>query len=188
MKRYKKEIGGKNVIKFGKDIIVKKDGMQTINPSEEMILADGWVEYIVPVYEPTEEELLERAKKEKIRELYDYDESKEVNNCIIVYQGMEMDFWKDKHERDALKNAVGDYITMGRTMYRLDLRELGISLYIPCDTLLGMLAQLEVYATDCYNRTTDHEYAIKDFSSRTEVEAYEFRNNGYPEMPRFEIS
>lgn len=63
MKRYKKEIDGKTVIKFGKDIVVKKDGMMTINPSEEMILADGWEVYVVPSNEPTAEELLAQAKE-----------------------------------------------------------------------------------------------------------------------------
>ena len=186
MKRYKKEIDGQNVIKFGKDIVVKKNGMMTINPSEEMILADGWVEYIIPVYEPTEEELLERAKKEKIRELYEYDESKEVNNCIIVYQGQEIDYWADKHERDALKSALHDCMTLGRTTYRLDIRDKGVSITITCETLLQLLAVLEVYAIDCFNRTTDHEFFIKSLSTIDEIEAYEFRGNGYPEIPRFE--
>lgn len=187
MKRYKKEIDGKNVIKFGNDIVVSKDGMVTINPSEENILADGWEVYVVPVYEPTEEELLEQAKEEKIRELHDYDESKEVNNCVIVYQGEEMDYWADKHERDALKSALADFIAMGRLTYRLDLREKGISITLPCETLMQMLAALEVYAVDCYNRTTDHEFFVKSITTKDEIEAYEFRGNGYPEIPRFEV-
>lgn len=34
------------------NIILIKDGMQVINPTEEQVLADGWTEYIPPVYEP----------------------------------------------------------------------------------------------------------------------------------------
>jgi uncharacterized protein len=34
-------------------------------------------------------------------------------------------------------------MALGRTEYRLDLRELGVSLSIPCETLLQMLALLE---------------------------------------------
>ena len=60
MKRYIKD--GK--IKYGNEIVIRRNGMQTINPSEEQILADGWVEYVTP--EPTEEELLSRAKRNKI--------------------------------------------------------------------------------------------------------------------------
>ena len=187
MKRYTKEVDGKSVIKTLKEIVIRKNGKQTFNPSEEMVLADGWVEYVAPVYEPTEAELLERARERKLRELYDYDESKEVNDCIIVYQGVEYHYWKDKHERDALKSAVRDFITMGRTEYRLDLREAGLSITIPCESLLQMLAVLEVYASDCYNRTTDHDFFIKSLTTKEEIEAYEFRGNGYPSIPRFEV-
>lgn len=187
MKRYTKEVDGKSVIKTLKEIVIRKNGKQTFNPSEEMVLADGWVEYVAPVYEPTEAELLERARERKLRELYDYDESKEVNDCIIVYQGVEYHYWKDKHERDALKSAVRDFITMGRTEYRLDLREAGLSITIPCESLLQMLAVLEVYASDCYNRTTDHDFFIKSLTTEEEIEAYEFRGNGYPSIPRFEL-
>ena len=189
MKQYTKQIDGKTVRKTLKEIVVKKNGKQTFNPSEEMVLADGWVEYVAPTpVEPSEKQLLERARQRKLRELHDYDESKEVNDCIIVYQGVEYHYWKDKHERDALKSALRDCISMGRTIYRLDIRDKGISISLPCETLLQMMAALEVYAVDCFNRTTDHEYAIKALVTRTEIEAYEFRHNGYPEQPRFEVS
>lgn len=86
MKRYTKQIDGKSVRKSLKEIVVKKNGKQTFNPSEEMVLADGWVEYVAPTpVEPSEIVLLERARRRKLRELHDYDESKEVNNCVIIY-------------------------------------------------------------------------------------------------------
>ena len=188
MKQYTKQIDGKTVRKTLKEIVVKKNGKQTFNPSEEMVFADGWVEYVAPTpVEPSEKQLLERARRRRLRELHDYDESKEVNNCVIVYQGEEMDYWADKHERDALKSALADFIAMGRLTYRLDLREKGISITLPCETLMQMLAALEVYAVDCYNRTTDHEFFIKSLTTIDEIEAYEFRHNGYPEIPRFEV-
>lgn len=188
MKRFKKIIDGNIVVKTLKEIVIKRDGKATYNPTEEMVLADGWVEYVPPTpSEPSADVLLKRAKKMKLDELHKYDESSEVNDCIIVYQGQELHYWKDKHERDALKSAVRDFITMGRTEYRLDLREAGISITIPCESLLQMMAVLEVYASDCYNRTTDHEFFIKSLTTEEEIEAYEFRGNGYPSIPRFEV-
>lgn len=44
MKRYIKD----GIIKSRNQIVIRKDGMQTYNPTEEMILADGWVEYVEP--------------------------------------------------------------------------------------------------------------------------------------------
>ena len=48
MKTYLKKEGDKLVKKTLKEIVIKKDGKQTFNPSEEMVLADGWVEYVAP--------------------------------------------------------------------------------------------------------------------------------------------
>lgn len=182
MIRFVKIIDGKEVVLPLNKIVLKKGGKCTYYPSIEQVKADGWVEY-----SDTDDVKLEKAKEKKLSELYAYDESIEVNDCIIVYQGVEYHYWKDKHERDALKSAVRDFITMGRTEYRLDLREAGISITIPCESLLQMMAVLEVYASDCYNRTTDHEFFIKSLTTTEEIEAYEFRGNGYPSIPRFEV-
>lgn len=184
MKRFVKKVDGHETIKTLKEIVIKKDGKQTFNPSEEMVLEDGWVEYIAP--EPTKTELLERARQQKMMELKAYDESKAVNNCVIVYQGQELDYWADKYERDGLKGALRDCIALGRETYRLDLRDKGVSFNIPCDTLLQMMAVLEVYAVDCFNRTTDHEFMIKSLTTIEEVKEYDFCI-GYPTQPIFEI-
>lgn len=187
MKAYLKKEGDKLLKKTLKEIVIKKDGKQTFNPSEEMVLADGWVEYVAPApVEPSEAILLERARQRKLRELHNYDESKEVNNCVIVYQGQEIYYWASKEERNDLKNAVRDCITIGREIYRLDLRDKKLSISLPCEQLLQMLAVLEVYAIDCYNRTTDHEFTIKTLSTIDEIDAYTFKD-GYPEQPKFEI-
>ncbi len=186
MERYNKEIDGKTVIKPLNKIVVIKDGMATYNPTEEMVLNDGWVEYIEPVVEPTDEELLKQAKEGKIRELMDYDESEDVNDCIIVYGGYELHYWASKDERNDLKSAVKDCIAVGRETYRLDLRDKGLSMELQCELLLQMMAALEVYAIDCYNKTTDHEFAIKELANIEDVEVYDFRV-GYPSKCRFEI-
>ena len=53
MKVYQKD----GEIKSANRIVVIKDGMQIINPTEEQILADGWVEYVAPEPEPAEPRL-----------------------------------------------------------------------------------------------------------------------------------
>lgn len=184
MKRYYKEENGTKIWFSG---VLKYDGRQIINPSEEQLLAAGYVEYVPPTPEaPTEEELLEKAKRRKLSELHEYDNSSEVNDCIIVYQGEEIHYWANKTERNDLKNAVRDCIAMGRDTYRLDLRDKGVSIALPCEALLQMLSALEIYAIDCYNRTTDHEFGIKVLTTKDEIEAYDF-TIGYPSIPRFEV-
>lgn len=71
MKRYYKIIDG-NTVFFKEPLIV--DGMQIFNPSEELILAAGWMEYTPPptpepepidytVYEPDEYAIVEKLKQ-----------------------------------------------------------------------------------------------------------------------------
>ena len=185
MKRYYKLENG---IKKWFNGVLKLDGKQIINPSEEQLISAGYVEFVPPApVEPTEAELLERAKANKIKELYRYDESDSVNTCYIVYGGQNVMYWADKHERDALKSAIRDCISLGRTEYRLDLREKGFSITLPCELLLQMLATLEVYATECYNKTTDHEFVIKTFATIAEVDEYDF-HVGYPEVLTFDLN
>lgn len=184
MKRYYRIENG--IRKWFKNVLMV-DGMQIINPSEEQLINAGYVEFIPPAKEePTEEELLRKAKEEKLKRLHEYDSSKSVNVCYIRYGGQSISYWADKHERDALKSAVRDYIALGRTEYRLDLREMGFSITLPCELLLQMLAALEVYATECYNKTTDHEFAIKALPTKYEIEAYDF-TVGYPEKLVFNL-
>ena len=186
MKKYKKEIDGKVSIKTLNEIVLNKDGKVVFNPTEEMVIADGWTEYVFKPREWPMEIQLQRVKDRKLRELERYDESSDVNDCIIVYQGSELSYWASKDERNDLKNAVRDYVAMGRTEYRLDLRDKGISITLPCELLLQMMASLEVYAIECYNKTTDHNYAIKALETLEEVEAYDFKVD-YPEKLRFEV-
>ena len=64
MKRYIKD----NKVKLRKEIIICRNGVQVINPSEEMILSDGWQEYVVPKaepYVPSYEERVEQLIREK---------------------------------------------------------------------------------------------------------------------------
>ena len=187
MKKYSKIIDGIMTIKKQNQIIVIKDGRQYLNPNEELLFSDGWVEYIAPIPpEPTEKELLERAKSRKLQELRDYDSSKEVNICYIILGDNQLSYWADRTERSSLKTAVQDCIALGRTTYRLDLREKKVSIDINCELLLQMLSALEVYAVDCYNKTTDHEYAISALETIEEVESYDFKV-GYPEKLRFNL-
>ena len=50
-------------IKERKFIVITKDGGTTFNPTDEMLLEDGWEKYVIP--EPTNEELFIRAKRDK---------------------------------------------------------------------------------------------------------------------------
>lgn len=191
MKKYIKDGKIKNrnqIVIKGQRTIKDKDGNEkvvntnTFNPKHEDIIADGWEEYITPIYERT----IEDYRRDKIHEINNYDSSSEINNCYIKTSNGEVSYWANKSDRSSLKSAVNDCIMMNRSTYRLDLRDLGLSVDIDCNKLLEMLSALEVYAIDCYNKTTDHIFNVNGLTTIEEIENYDYKS-GYPEKIIFEI-
>lgn len=88
MKQYYKIIDGKTVF-FKEPLIV--DGMQIFNPSEELILAAGWIEYTPPEpepidytkYEPYEEEVVAKLKKLLQEQVNQQTDEEALNNIEL---------------------------------------------------------------------------------------------------------
>ena len=170
MKRYIKD--GK--IKHRNEIVIRKDGMNTYNPTEEMILADGWEEYITPTYEPT----IEDYKRDKIREIIRYDSSSEVNGFYIDGQRM----WLDKATRAGLMLRLQAEQSMGKETTILWYGSHQFEL--PMANAFQMLYALELYASQCYDNTQRHLAAVDALESKEEIDAYDYRT-GYPEELEF---
>lgn len=153
-------------------IVIIKDNMQIINPTHEMIIADGWVEYVPP--KPTLDEIKER----KIREITAYDISSAVNTVYLN----DNPIWLDKDTRVGLVNSTNAEIKAGNETTTLWLGT--VSLTFTCSKLLDMLADMELYALACFNRTAEHKRNVLKLSAEEEVEAYDF-TAGYPEKPKF---
>lgn len=86
MKLYKKN----NEIKTQRQIVIRKDGMATYNPTEEMILADGWVEYILPPVEPTTpqksaRQIMEEIVIEQYNARTDIGNEEALERAIVIY-------------------------------------------------------------------------------------------------------
>ena len=170
MKRYIKE----GIIKTRNQIVIRKDGMNTYNPTEEMILADGWEEYITPVYEPTIEDYRKRKKDEIAR----YDSSEEVN--AFYMQGQRM--WLDKATRAGLMLRLQAEQSMGKETTTLWYGSHQFEL--PMANAFQMLYALELYASQCYDNTQRHLAAVDALEIKEEIEAYDYRT-GYPEELEF---
>lgn len=178
MKRYTKD----GVTKYASEIVINRGGMTTTNPTEEMILADGWSECTepepTPAPEPTEEEKLAIAKRDKKRNISYYDKSSAVNQFYIADTPM----WLDKETRTGLKLRFEAEIAMGKTDTTLWAD--GVQYPLSLETAIQMLYALEVYASACYDQTQAHLAAIDALTTVEEVEAYDHRA-GYPEKLRF---
>lgn len=157
-----------NKIRNASQIIVIKDGKQIINPKKEDILADGWVEYVVP--EPT----LDEIKKRKIDEITAHDTSSAVNSFMLDGESV----WLDKDTRVGLMNSTNIQKASGQLTTTLWFG--GKSYTLPCDTAIQMLSALELYALKCYNVTAQHKVNVEALETKEEVEAYDYTTE-YPE-------
>lgn len=169
MKRYYKIINDQTVF-FQEPLI--HDGMQTFNPSEEMILAAGWQEFQEP--EPTEAELLAQAIENKLVEIDNYDKSASVNSFKIGNKNL----WLDAALRQQLRTSIEAYKAMGKETASKWFD--GVEYTFPVDTWLQMLNALEVYAAEALNATESHKVAVKELTTIQEVEEYDITSD-YPE-------
>ena len=174
MKNYIKTIDGKTIIKRADEIVIKGNGSQTFNPTEEMILADGWEVYVAPVYEPT----LEEIKGRKVEEILAYDSSEAVNEFTIG--GVPM--WLDKATRAGLLLRFEAESKVGRE--ETTLWNEGVSYTLPLEQAQQILIALELYASACYDNTQSHIAAVQKFESKEAVEAYDY-TSGYPQKLLF---
>lgn len=150
--------------------------MQTFNPTDEMLFADGWELYVLP--EPTEQEILNRTKREKINEINHYDSSDEVN--IFYIQGLPV--WLDKATRSGLMLRFNSELALKKENTTLWYE--GYSFTLPLNSAMQMLYALEVYASECYDNTQLHLANIEKIETKEELDAYDYRI-GYPEKLRF---
>lgn len=87
---YRKQINGHEVTRSRRNIVVRRNGMQIINPSEELILADGWEVYEPPMaepqpYRPSENELLQELMKQDFNARTTTSNEDALHYMLIVY-------------------------------------------------------------------------------------------------------
>ena len=140
-------------------------------PSVEQLTAWGFVEWHEPA--PTPEQLLERAKANKIADLMDYDQSDAVDSFTINGNTM----WLTVEERQQIATQISANEAVGRTNMTRWFG--GASYTFPLVTWKQMLVDLEVYAGDAINVTESHKAAINALTTVEDVEEYDFET-GYP--------
>ena len=183
MKKYIKDgqIKTRNQIVIkGQRTIKDKDGndkvinTNTFNPTEEMILANGWEEYITPIYEPT----IEDYRRDKIREIERYDSSDDVN--IFYIQGLPV--WLDKATRAGLKLRFEAELAMKEENTTLWYGNQSFTLQL--NMAIQMLYAIEVYASKCYDNTQKHLANVDKLETLEEIIEYDY-HTGYPEKLNF---
>ena len=145
-------------------------------PSVEQLESWGFEEWVEPT--PTPEELLARAKANKIAELEAYDASEEVNSFSVDGKTM----WLDAATRQQLRISLDAMQQAGRKNVTKWFD--GLEYTYPIDVWYYMLGLVEVYASDALNVTESHKAAIHALTSVAEVQEYDF-TVGYPQKLEF---
>lgn len=123
---------------------------------------------------------LEQAKRQKLMAISEYNTSENVDGFLL--NGTR--HWLTLEERKSAKLSTDAHITLGHETTEQYLS--GVPYTLPCQTLIIMLAQLEVYALDCLNNALRQKAEVEALTTVEEVEAYDV-TNGYPEMLNFNI-
>ena len=127
------------------------------------------------------EDYLPQVKNEKFAALEEYDESDNINDFTV---NGEIHAWFTPDERSNFKSSIESAKTLGVENLQLFI---GDTLFtIPTTQAEVMLAQIQLYADNCYIRTKQHQIAIEALDSVAAVDAYDF-TVGYPEKLNFNI-
>lgn len=187
---FTKTINDSPIVKSRKNIVVNRQEnimnpdtgemetvyLQTFNPSDEILFADGWELYILPA--PTDEQILANAKRDKKNDINSYDSSSAVNEFYI----QDVPVWLDKATRAGLKLRFEAEIAMGKTETALWYNNIQFPLEL--NLAMQMLYAIEIYASECYDNTQLHLANIDKIETLDAVLEYDY-TVGYPEKLRF---
>lgn len=156
------------------------DNMRIWNPTDEQLIEAGYVEYVPPVHVRT----LEQAKAEKIAEIEQYNDSDNVNEFSVVKDGVTVTDWLTPEKRSNYRNSIDAANLVG--LDSLSLYVGGMPVTLPTQTAELMLAQIQLYADQCFIITEQHKAAVDALETIEAVDAYDYET-GYPEKLRFEV-
>lgn len=125
--------------------------------------------------EPTEAELLEKAKAKKIDEISEFDSSANVNAFTV--NGIPM--WLNHDQRSRLKASIEVCTEPMMTKYFG-----GVAFTYPVEVWKQMLNAVELYADTCQTVTEAHKAAVNSLNTVADVEAFDI-TTGYPEKLAF---
>lgn len=128
------------------------------------------------------EETIENVKADKIAEIENYDSSSNVNSFTINEQ---IESWLTPAERANYKNSIEAAELMGIENVSFYVNDTEITL--PVNTAKLMLAQIQLYADNCFIVTKQNIQAVQGLDSIEAVKAYAFESN-YPAKLNFNIA
>lgn len=129
-------------------------------------------------------ETLDEAKAKKIKEIEAYDKSDAVNVFYVTVDGNTITYWLTPDERANYKNSVDSAEIVGCEEVHPIFN--GMTLTIPTKTAKLYLAQIQLYADECWAVTESHKSAVLALKTKMQVMAYDY-TTGYPDKLTFTL-
>lgn len=111
-------------------------------------------------------------------------EGRAKSEAVKVFEINSVRGWLDSEERGSIRRAASDKAAEGREVFTLFLSGNGIQM--PPAKVEEILKAVEVYASDCHDKTEDHKAAVEALTDPDEVQSYDY-TAGYPEVLSFEV-
>lgn len=155
------------------------------NPSEEQYIQAGWYpiqivdeegideikDNVLYVHTSTEKKL-RKAIDDKMSELYEYDESQNVNEFFLNGNSM----WISLNERKNIRQSLDVLEDDEEWTYWYD----GTPITMSVPKFKELLKAIERYAILCKNNTFKHEFIISNLNNLEDIYNYDI-TTGYPE-------
>lgn len=179
-KLYSKYVNGELRIMPKSKIVIINKTKQIFNPTEKMLLKDGWEVYI-PIYNiPTEEEILQMEKEHLIDTILEYDSS----DAVKVFYINDTPMWLNKNMRSSLMRRweVEQKNGLHETTLWYDMKDYKLHI----DNALHILEELEIYSSKCYDNAYHHISEVKKIDNIDDIKIYNYKL-GYPDKLHFKI-
>jgi hypothetical protein len=106
------------------------------------------------------------------------------SEAVKVFEINSVRGWLDSEERGSIRRAAADKASEGRDVFTLYLS--GTCIQMPPAKVEEILKAVEVYASDCHDKTEEHKAAVEALADPDEVQAYDY-TAGYPETLSFKV-
>ena len=176
--------GDKQIITNDKSVYLQYGYKQIVRepyPQGEIVYREHYVESDTTITISWAEDL-EATRQSVLGKIAEFDTSDAVNEFVINGIGM----WLDGDtQRPKLRGAVQAYLDKGLGDYPLCVEGVGVIPVAPTK-LLSMLADIEVYAIECFTKTFEHKEAVSTLTTCEELVSYDY-TTGYPEKLVFNL-
>lgn len=122
---------------------------------------------------------LDQAKEEMIEKITEYDSSTEVNSFTI---NNEIEGWFTPEERSNYKSSIDAAKLVGLNELSFFIGDMLLT--VSPTQAEYMLAQIQLYADQCYIVTKEHKIEVMNLESIEDVDSYDYTKD-YPENINF---